>query len=316
MSWGVSDVTVRFGDRTGLDAVTLEVPAGQVTGVVGGDGAGKTTLLRALAGALGVSDGSVRRPADDRIGHLSSTSGTYPDLTVDENLEFAALAYGVSAADARQRAADYLERTGLAAAHDRLGVNLSGGMRQKLGVIRAFLHRPELLVLDEPTTGVDPISRVDLWWLIAHAAAHGTAVVFSTTYLDEAERATSLLVLERGEPLAVGAPVEIVASIPGTVRSHRERPTGEEARRSWRRHATWRTWDPGGGDSNDPAATFTKCAGGTSDPAGGAARSTGGACAPSGRDDRGKGIDLQDAVTVLALRRELGRAADATGGAR
>jgi ABC-2 type transport system ATP-binding protein len=283
VSWGVSDVTVRFGDRTALDRVTLEVPAGQVTGVVGGDGAGKTTLLRALAGALAVGGGSVRRPADARVGYLPSASGTYPDLTVDENLAFAAIAYGVPPAEARQRAADYVERTGLAPARDRLAANLSGGMRQKLGVIKAFLHQPELLVLDEPTTGVDPVSRADLWWLIARAAADGAAVVFATTYLDEAERAARLLVLDAGEPLATGSPAEIVASTPGAVRRQRERPAGDEASRAWRRRAIWHIWDPAG---------------------------------DNGEGGDGEAMDLQDAVTVLALQRELSRGGDAPGGAR
>jgi ABC-2 type transport system ATP-binding protein len=279
MSWGVSDLTVRFGRLVALDSVTLDVPGGQVTGVVGGDGAGKTTLLRALAGALAPAGGEVRHPESQRIGYLAATSGTYPDLTVDENLEFAATAYGVPPGEARQRAAEYLERTGLASARGRLAGQLSGGMRQKLGVIRALLHRPPLVVLDEPTTGVDPVSRADLWWLIARAAADGAAVVFSTTYLDEAERAASLLVLDAGQALASGEPGDIVASMPGAIRRRRDRPDGDEARRSWRRRAAWRTWDPDGGG-------------------------------PAGADL--DGVDLQDAVTVLALEREL----DRSGGTR
>lgn len=268
---GVVGVTVRFGRTVALDDVSLDVPAGEVTGVVGGDGAGKTTLLRVLAGALAPDAGSVRRPPAERIGYLASSSGTYPDLSVEENLAFAATAYGISPREARRRAADYLERTGLAQAHDRLARHLSGGMRQKLGVIRALLHRPGLVVLDEPTTGVDPVSRADLWWLIARAAADGAAVMLSTTYLDEAERAARLLVLDSGRPLATGTPAGIVASMPGAIRAVGERPAGEAGRRSWRRRAVWRLWDPG----DLPAAP--------------------GSLPP----------DLQDAVTVLALRREL-----------
>jgi ABC-type multidrug transport system ATPase subunit len=268
---GVVGVTVRFGRTVALDDVSLDVPAGEVTGVVGGDGAGKTTLLRVLAGALAPDAGSVRRPPAERIGYLASSSGTYPDLSVEENLAFAATAYGISPREARRRAADYLERTGLAQAHDRLARHLSGGMRQKLGVIRALLHRPGLVVLDEPTTGVDPVSRADTWWLIARAAADGAAVTLSTTYLDEAERAARLLVLDSGRPLATGTPAGIVASMPGAIRAVGERPAGEAGRRSWRRRAVWRLWDPG----DLPAAP--------------------GSLPP----------DLQDAVTVLALRREL-----------
>jgi ABC-2 type transport system ATP-binding protein len=284
VSWGASDVTVRFGRLVAVDHVTLDVPDGQVTGIVGGDGAGKTTLLRVLAGARAPTEGEVRRPGPERIGYLAATSGTYPDLSVDENLEFAATAYGVPPGEARRRAAEYLERTGLAAAHGRLAGRLSGGMRQKLGVIRALLHRPSLLVLDEPTTGVDPVSRTDLWWLIARAAADGAAVVFSTTYLDEAERAASLLVLDAGQALATGDGREIVASMPGTIHTRADRPDGDEARRSWRRRGAWRTWDPGG-DGGD---------------------GHGGVGAGDGD------VDLQDAVTVLALERELARAGGAT----
>jgi len=271
MSWGASEVEVRFGGLVALDGVSLEVPTGQVTAVVGGDGAGKTTLLRLLAGATRTDRGEVRRPEAARIGYLAATSGTYPDLTVEENLEFAASAYGVAASEARERALEYLERTGLAAAGQRLAGRLSGGMRQKLGVVRALVHRPELVVLDEPTTGIDPVSRVDLWWLIARAAADGAAVVFSTTYLDEAERATTLLVLDAGRALASGTAGNIVAAMPGTLWACVTPPGGDERHRAWRRGTGWRLWQPAVDDEG----------GGT------------------GR--RQLEPDLQDAVTVLAL---------------
>jgi ABC-2 type transport system ATP-binding protein len=264
-------VTVRFGARVALNDVSLDAPSGEVTAIVGADGAGKTTLLRVLAGALVPRSGTVQRPDAERIGYLASTSGTYPDLSVDENLQFAASCYGVSAHELRRSAGDFLERSGLAAARHRLAGNLSGGMRQKLGVIRALLHRPKLVVLDEPTTGVDPVSRSDLWWLIARAAAEGAVVVFSTTYLDEAERAGRLLVLDAGRTLTTGTPTEILASIPGTIGTAPDRPIGDRARRAWRRHAGWRVWEPDGDCTKD------------------------GSVRP----------DLQDAVTVLALEREL-----------
>jgi ABC-2 type transport system ATP-binding protein len=273
MTWGVEDLTVRFGDRLALAAVTLEVLAGRVTGVVGGDGAGKTTLLRCLAGALAHEAGEVRRPHARRIGYLASSSGTYPDLSVEENLSFAADAYGVPSHQARERVTEYLEHTGLASARDRLAGNLSGGMRQKLGVIRAMVHRPELLVLDEPTTGIDPVSRADLWWLIARAAAEGAAVVLATAYLDEAERASWLLALDDGRALAEGTADEIADSVPGTIRTVAERPDGDAGPRAWRRGATWRVWTPEG--------------------------------APGPTDGTPVRPDLHDAVTVAALAREL-----------
>jgi ABC-2 type transport system ATP-binding protein len=279
MTFGVQDVSVWFGKRTALDGVTLDVPVGTVTGLVGGDGAGKTTLLRVLAGALAPGAGTVSRPAARRIGYLSSLSGTYPDLTVKENLEFAAAAYhGVVGADGRARTNEYLERVGLAAVRDRLAGYLSGGMRQKLGVIQAMLHQPELLVLDEPTTGIDPVSRADLWWLIARAAAAGAAVVLSTTYLDEAERAARLLVLDDGRTVAEGTPAQIAAAVPGTIRIMRDRPGGDAGRRAWRRGACWHVWTPADAAEADADAVQP---------------------------------DLEDAVTVAMLAREL---ADASRG--
>lgn len=274
MSGGASHVTVRFGAVTALDDISLDVPAGQITGVVGGDGAGKTSLLRALAGVLPVTSGEVRRPDSRAVGYFPASTGTYPDLSVEENLEFAATAYGLPSEEARHRASSYLDRTGLADFRDRLAGRLSGGMRQKLGVIRAMLHRPELLILDEPTTGIDPVSRVDLWWLLGRAAAEGAAVVFSSTYLDEAERVTQLLVLDGGRPLASGTPDEIIAATPGSLRLRSERPSGGEVQRSWRRRAVWRVWEPEAEPSLDQRVP----------------------------------LDLQDAVTVRALQRELAQA--------
>lgn len=272
--WGAVGVSVRYGRRLALDGVTLAVPAGEVTGVVGGDGAGKTTLLRVLGGALAPTAGEVRRPDDRRIGYLSSVGGSYVDLTVAENLAFTATAYGIDAAELRRRSTDLLDRTGLAASRDKLAGNLSGGMLRKLGVIQALLHRPELVVLDEPSTGIDPVSRADLWWLIAGAVAEGCAVVFTTTYLDEAERAARALALDAGHTLASGTPAEIVAAMPGTITPHPDRPTGPDAERAWRRRGAWRVWNP-------PSTAAAGAA--DADP-----------LTP----------DLQDAVTVFTLARE------------
>jgi ABC-2 type transport system ATP-binding protein len=274
-AWGARQVCVSFGKKAALSGVSLAAPAGQVTAVVGGDGAGKTTLLRCLAGILAADSGAVRRPAKERAGYFPATSGIYPDLTVTENLDFRAQGYGLSRQVARARADEYLHRAGLSDAAGRLAGQLSGGMRQKLAVIAAMLHHPDLLVLDEPTTGVDPVSRSGLWWLIARAAAEGCAVVLATTYLDEAERCTSVLVLDAGTALASGSPDEIVAAMPGVLREMPAKPTGETAARAWRRRGRWRVWDPG--------------------------RDGAGASGQEGRIDP----DLQDAVTVAALGREL-----------
>ncbi len=278
--WGTRDVCVRYGARLALDHVSFEVEPGRVSAVVGGDGAGRTTLLRCLAGAHYPDSGQVRLPAPRRIGYVSAGSGTYPDLTVTENLAFRATAYQVPVAVARERSDALLERAGLAAARSRPAGKLSGGMRQKLGVIAAMLHQPDLLVLDEPTTGIDPVSRADLWWLIARAAADGAAVVLATSYLDEAERAVDVLALDAGRVLARGTPEEIVAATPGTLRVSDQRPDGEAGRRAWRRAGRWRVWDPDGHRG--------------------------------GPGDEAVAPDLQDAVTVAALAREL--AASAPGG--
>jgi ABC-2 type transport system ATP-binding protein len=271
--WGAQAVSVSYGTGLALDRVSLPAPPGQVTVVVGGDGAGKTTLLRCLAGAQAPGGGAVRTPGPRRIGYLPASSGIYPDLTVAENLAFRAAAYGQPAAVASKRAAELIERAGLTGARDRLAGQLSGGMRQKLGVIAALLHEPDLLILDEPTTGVDPVSRAGLWRLIASAAAAGAAVVLATTYLDEAQRASSVLALDGGRELGAGTPDEIVGAMPGSIVTP-SAPVDDPALRArrWRRNGRWRVWVPPG------------------------------AAAPAGQPVR---PDLQDAVTVAALRHEI-----------
>jgi ABC-2 type transport system ATP-binding protein len=246
--WGVSGLSVSYGRRPALVNVTLAVPGGAITAVVGSDGSGKTTLARALAGALKPSAGTVRRPSSRHIGYVSAAAGVYRDLTVDENLEFTGGAYGRRGAALRERAAQLLTRTDLTDAHDRLAGDLSGGMRQKLAFAMAVLHEPELLILDEPTTGVDPVSRAELWRLIAGAAAGGTGVLFATSYLDEAERASMVLVLDRGHELVSGDPAAIVAALPGAVFTVPVTAAREEQPASyrWRRGADWRVWSPGG----------------------------------------------------------------------
>jgi ABC-2 type transport system ATP-binding protein len=221
-----------------LDGVDLTVPPGEVTAVVGADGAGKSSLLRALAGAVAPAAGVVRRPDRLHLGYVSADRGVYRDLTAAENLAFAGRAYGLSGAALDRRIEAILPRIGLAGAERRLAERLSGGMRQKLAVAMALLHEPELLILDEPTTGIDPLSRVELWEMVAEAAAAGTAVALATSYLDEAERAARVLVLADGRPLAEGAPEAIVAAMAGTVWTS-DRPLGD---RSWRRGARWQTW--------------------------------------------------------------------------
>ncbi|BDZ41866.1 hypothetical protein GCM10025865_11650 [Paraoerskovia sediminicola] len=212
-----------------------------MTALVGGDGAGKTTLLRALLGRVPLDGGSVSVPDLRRVGYQPATSGVWPALSVDENVEFVGRAYGMSGAEVRRRRDTLLGAAGLDAAGDRLGRELSGGMRQKLGFCLAMLHEPEVLLLDEPSTGVDPVSRVELWKLVADASTAGAAVAMTTTYLDEAERAATVVALDAGHVLAAGDPAAVRDAVPGCVTTSATRPPGE---RTWRRGTAFHTWHP------------------------------------------------------------------------
>src|SRR5581483_11264458 len=212
MSWGATGLVVRFGSTAALAGVDLTIEPGRIHAVIGGDGSGKTTLLRALAGAIPVDGGSVRRPGPGRIGYVSIGGGLFPDLTVDENLDFVARV-------------------------------LSGGQQRKLAGILALLPEPELLVLDEVTTGVDPRSRMEIWRLVMVAAAAGSAVVVATAYLDEAERAGHVVLLHEGRVLAFGSPQSIVDAVTGTVE---DVATPADPDLAWRRGAQWRQWRPAG----------------------------------------------------------------------
>jgi ABC-2 type transport system ATP-binding protein len=238
--YGVERATVRYGGLTALDDVTVQVPAGQVVCVVGGDGAGKTTLLRAMVGQVALTEGTLHAPEQRNIGYLPATAGSWLDLTVNENLDFVGTVFGLRGPDLRARTDALAESADLVFALDRLSRNLSGGMRRKLGFSMAMVHEPPLLVLDEPSTGVDPVSRVELWRLIAEAAAAGAAVLTSTTYLDEAERAASLVVLDEGRVLLSGTPDDVLGSYPYPI-TVADAPVQQD--RAWRRgrrfHEVW-----------------------------------------------------------------------------
>jgi ABC-2 type transport system ATP-binding protein len=238
-NWGLDRVSVAYDGKRALADVSLALNLGSVIGVAGGDGSGKTTLLRCLLGLVPASSGAVNRPDGDEVGYLPASSGVYPDLTVEENLRFAAGAYGVRGGNYRMARDELLERSGLEDVSDRLGGNLSGGMRQKLGLAMALVHRPRLLVLDEPSTGIDPVSRRELWRLLSEAARDETAVLMTTTYLDEAGRCDTVCVLDDGAVLLQGAPDELVAGFSGVVGETTSRPDTPFA---WRRGAGWRLW--------------------------------------------------------------------------
>lgn len=233
----VQDAVVRFGGRAALDGVSMMAQPGRVTAVVGGDGAGKTTLLRALVGQVALSGGSITAPDPHEMGYLPASAGSWRDLTVQENVDFVGGSYGLSAAVLAERSGALLAAAGLDRYRDRLSRQLSGGMARKLGFCLAMLHDPTVLVLDEPSTGVDPVSRVDLWRLAASAAAAGASVVMSTTYLDEAERAGDVLVLDRGQVLLAGPPAAVVAGFDEPVTQDRAAIRREW---SWRRGRSFR----------------------------------------------------------------------------
>jgi ABC-2 type transport system ATP-binding protein len=272
VSWGLEDVVVCFGRRAALAGVTVPADPARVTVLIGGDGAGKSTCLAVLAGLVQPGQGIVRRPGKERIGYVPATAGMYPDLTVQENFEFTAAAYRLRGSERRRKEDEIVAWIGLGGVRHRLAGRLSGGMQRKLAVGLALLHSPELLVLDEPTTGVDPVSRADLWRLISRAAAGGAAVVVATTYVNEAARAAWVVLLESGTMLASGSPGDILRTVPGAVGTAggATRP----APLSWRRGAAWRVWAPGG--SLPPVA-------------------------------RPAGPDFEDAVVVAALAAETGR---------
>ena len=228
MTYAVRSATVRFGDTLALDDVSLLVEPGSVVAVVGGDGAGKTTLLRSLVGKVKLERGEVDAPPPGAIGYLPASAGSWPSLTVAQNMDFVGGIYGLSGSALAARRWELLERAALLPSIGRLSSQLSGGMRRKLGFCMAMLHNPRLLVLDEPSTGVDPVSRVDLWRLVSEAAAAGAAVVMSTTYLDEAERAAGLLALDGGRTLASGTLQDVLGSFSGAIAR-----TASPARRAW-----------------------------------------------------------------------------------
>jgi ABC-2 type transport system ATP-binding protein len=250
MEFGAEQVTVEIDGKTVLDDLTLTVPRGAVTAVVGGDGAGKSTLLRCLVGLRTPARGVVHRPAKTQLGYMPSTSGTWRELSVAENMSFVGRVYAIEPQVCASRTEGLLQQAGLAAAAERLAGDLSGGMRQKLGFCMALLHEPLLLVLDEPSTGVDAVSRVELWRLIAQAAARGSAVVMATTYLDEAERASSVLALDRGRSLLAGEPAAVLASMNGAVVE-----VGEPSAMTWRRGGTFHEWIPDGAQADVLAMT-------------------------------------------------------------
>lgn len=218
----------RFGaGPPALRGIDGTVRAGAITGLVGPDGAGKTTLIRLMTGLLLPDEGKVevlghdtRREAErihDRIGYMPQQFGLYEDLSVRENLDLYADLRGLPVEERPDVFAELLRFTALGPFQDRLAGRLSGGMKQKLGLACALLRRPQLLLLDEPSVGVDPISRRELWRMVERLAGEGTGVLWSTSYLDEAERCDRVLLLDAGKLLFDGPPAELTRRVAGRV---------------------------------------------------------------------------------------------------
>ena len=211
---------------TALDGISAEVEEGTVTGLIGPDGAGKTTLMRLIAGLLRLDGGSIQALGIDvsadplgvqgKLGYMPQRFGLYEDLSVQENLDLYADLQGVAPSIRPARYAELLHMTGLGSFTQRMAGRLSGGMKQKLGLACTLLHPPELLLLDEPTVGVDPVSRRELWQIIEHLMqTTSLTVLFSTAYLDEAERCDAVLLLHEGRLLGSGKPGEFTKEIQG-----------------------------------------------------------------------------------------------------
>jgi ABC-2 type transport system ATP-binding protein len=222
-------ITKKYGDVVAVHDLSLSVEPGEMFGLIGPDGAGKTTTIRLMCGLLRSDAGAVRVLGRDpvrehhrvtrSIGYLSQRFSLYGDLSVDENIAFFAEIHGLSLRDSsiRQRRERLLDLTQLKPFRSRLADQLSGGMKQKLALACTLVHEPEVILLDEPTTGVDPVSRREFWKLLSEFLTQGITILMATPYLDEAERCARVALLHEGGLLALDTPANLRASLPGVV---------------------------------------------------------------------------------------------------
>jgi ABC-2 type transport system ATP-binding protein len=213
------DLTRRFGALTAVDRLNLTIAPGEIFGLVGPDGAGKTTTLRMLCGLMDPTEGSARvaghdvaresRAVKDQIGYMAQRFGLYADLTVEENMVFYADLFGIVGEERRTLTARLLRMTRMEPFGTRQAGRLSGGMKQKLALMCTLLHRPQILFLDEPTNGVDPVSRRDFWTILYQLLKDGITIFMTTAYLDEAERCNRVGLIHRGKLLRCETPEEM-----------------------------------------------------------------------------------------------------------
>lgn len=217
----VENVSFFYGNQPAVDQASLSVNPGRICGIVGSDGAGKTTLLRMIATMIAPARGRIRIDGKDvvrdrnavkaAIGYMPQRFGLYLDLTVDENLDFFMDLFGISGPERAQRRQRYLGFSNLLPFTERLAGDLSGGMKQKLGLACVLVHQPKVLILDEPTNGVDPVSRREFWQILAEMRAGGMAILVSTAYLDEGEKCDWLALMHDGRVLVQDRPEVIRA---------------------------------------------------------------------------------------------------------
>ena len=219
----LTNVSKSYGQSRALNGLTLEIARGEMFGLIGPDGAGKTTAIRLICGLLHPDGGSLRvldldpvkqhHALTHKVGYLSQRFSLYGDLTIDENIQFFAEIHGVT--DFKTRRDHLLEMTQLTRFRDRLADKLSGGMKQKLALACTLVHQPEVVLLDEPTTGVDPVSRREFWKLLSHFLESGITILMTTPYLDEAERCHRVALVHDGRTLALDTPAALRTSLPG-----------------------------------------------------------------------------------------------------
>ena len=219
-------LTRRFGALTAVDHLDLEIPAGEIFALVGPDGAGKTTTMRLLCGLMNPTEGraivvghDVSKEPDavkDQIGYMAQRFGLYSDLTVNENMAFYADLFGIVGREREELTARLLQMTRMVPFGKRQAGKLSGGMKQKLALMCTLLHKPRALFLDEPTNGVDPVSRRDFWAILYQLIGEGLTVLVSTAYMDEAERANRVGFLNRGKLIRCDSPAALKESLEET----------------------------------------------------------------------------------------------------